>query len=97
MNFNLLLLILMQIVSCIKADSLESAEIGNLHKLEQYNFITCKGDSPIELKAPESNVIYVEKLVFGINRDESCSFYDPSYCNSNAVITCNLKGNNLKK
>lgn len=83
----------MQLVVCIKSDVRQSVSLENLQESKKYSFLTCKGDAPVKITAPENHVIYVERLAFGMTRDGSCGAYDPNYCSSDAVITCTLKSN----
>ena len=92
MDFSLLLVIFLHVFIFIQTDNLESTQ-GSLHELQKYNFTACKGDSPIALKAPEFTVIYIEKLIYGIDKNDLCNSYDPEQCHTNAVITCTLKSN----
>lgn len=79
--------------SKISAITKEKASgLDDYFELPSRSFLTCKGEAPMKLKAPENNVVYLEKLVFGVGRDGSCDASDPDYCNSNAVFTCTLKG-----
>lgn len=79
--------------SKISAITKEKASgLENYYELPSRSFLTCKGEAPMKLQAPENNVVYVEKLVVGVTRDGSCDASDPDYCNSDAVITCSLKG-----